>query len=578
MYRTREGRTNPKYKGNDVNGITVDNTGIEYKQYLPDYKTQPPKVGVTISNVVRTTGSPRRILFDDEKPEPTGFVSDKPIINWLEYYCPRLFHNHLYPVQRDIHEFQKLHPWNMTQVYRAAGKTVLTLGKLAYKICQNPEERLFILGQEIKKTIQRVRLVRNLLGSPEIVNHYGYLINDGGTGNRRRGKNTEAMFEVHRKIDAIEPTLMAITWKDDQALGYHYTGGGMDDPWSKKLQNQEGALDKWMEWWGEFQGNLEMCRFLDILCTRKGLKDLYARLGTEKLFKVLRIPLVTRYPSKIQLLMNETEDLYIGAIVSDDYELYDDCNGKYSMTTLDYKRGIKCIPILRHNDPLTFEMEYQQNPYLPEGNVFKWKHANVFNSHTPDPIVRGFYKQFNSVKKIKIMDMAFGESKKSALNVLYVMGIYRNRIFIFDGWIGRWGTSERISVIKKAEARYPGVPIYIEDDVSQIATVRDIQKKLKHLKVKNFTSKGKGLNYKVIYEGEKDASKKGKIHDSLGVPWTDGRYYIYEKLPGFDELKFQILQFPKCEMFDQIDAVAMGTIVLRDFSQKSVISVNRLLG
>ena len=39
MYRTREGRTNPKYKGNDANGIVIDDTGIEYKQYLPNYKT-----------------------------------------------------------------------------------------------------------------------------------------------------------------------------------------------------------------------------------------------------------------------------------------------------------------------------------------------------------------------------------------------------------------------------------------------------------------------------------------------------------------------------------------------------------
>ena len=98
-----------------------------------------------------------------------------------------------------------------------------------------------------------------------------------------------------------------------------------------------------------------------------------------------------------------------------------------------------------------------------------------------------------------------------------------------------------------------------------------------HLKIHNFTSKGKGQNYKTIYEGEKDAGKKGKIHDSLGVPWTDGRFYIYEGLPGFDELKFQLLQFPKCEMFDCIDTFAMGTIVLRDFASPAVIAVNRLL-
>lgn len=571
MYRTREGRTNPKYKGNDANDIST-----EYEQYMPAYKTNQPKTAITISNIIPTTGTPRRVLFDDDKPEPTGFHSDLHITKWLEKYCIRMFHGQLYQVQYDIHEFQAKYPWNMTKVYRAAGKTVLTLGKLAYKICENPEERLFILGQEIKKTIQRVRVVRNLLGSEEIVNDYGYLINDAGSGNRRRGKNTEAMFEVHREIDAIEPTLMAITWKDDQALGYHYTGGTMDDPWSKKLQNQEDAKEKWMEWWGEFQGSLEGCRFLDILCTAKGMKDLYARLEGEKQFKVLKIPLVLKFPSKTKLLMNEAEDLYIGAEVSDDYEFYDDCNGKYSMTTLDYKRGIKCIPILRHNDPLNFEMEYQQNPYLPEGNVFKWKYANIFNSHTPDPIVMGFYKQFGAVKKIKMMDMAFGESKKSALNVMLMMGIYRRRLFIFDAWVGRWSTSERIKVIKKSEAKYPGVPLYIEDDVSQIATVRDIKKQLKHLKIRNFTSKGKGQNYRVIYEGEQDASKKGKIHDSLGVPWTDGRFYIYKDLPYFDELKFQLLQFPKCEMFDLIDAMAMGTIVLRDFAIESVIAVNRL--
>ncbi len=126
------------------------------------------------------------------------------------------------------------------------------------------------------------------------------------------------------------------------------------------------------------------------------------------------------------------------------------------MTSLnrDIKKGILtyCIPILYHNNKLGFEMEYQQNPYVLEGKLFKWKDVHVYDSNSTDIIVHGVLKQYHVVKKIKMMDMAFGESKTADWNVLLVLGLYRQRLFIIDAWIGHWGTQERFKAIGEAES------------------------------------------------------------------------------------------------------------------------------
>jgi len=573
----------------------IDTRSYHYKKPLPkippkprikekkeDYNNKNPKHNPNNRSLARPSNSSPQIarLDPNARPEPTGFRSPLKLVKWLVHYFPNVYDPDLYDIQKDMIKFLNNNPWAMIEIFRSAGKSKLVMGILCYIICENPNERLFLLAEEIKKGIQRVRTIRNMLGSPRIIEDYGYLINDSAGKSVRKGKSTELMFECHRDIDAFEPTLMAITWQDSQALGYHYTGGVMDDPWSKKLQNQEGAKAKWMDWWGEFQGCLDICRFLYILCTKKGVKDLYLDLEGLKMFKLLKVPLVQQFPDSIKLLTNKEGDIYTGAAIKGKYKITDTCHGKYSMTihNRDPKKGkIKfCIPVLRHNDPLNFQMEYQQEPYLPDGDVFKWEHANLYNRRSQDPLVFRFFKQFNSIKKIGIMDLAFGESERSDFNVLLVMALYRRRFFIIDAWVGKWSAQKRIEVIRKFGEKYPGTPLYIEADMAQIAWVKDIRKRVNTVKIRDFISRGKGRNYQILYEGEEKASKKGKIHDALAVPWSDGNFYISKELPCLSDLELQLKQFPRCDVWDIIDTLAMGVIVLRKSMNSAVIAINRI--
>ena len=309
MYRTKEGKYTKSYKGKIKRQVghggelkdrpyfqeELDAIDDEKALNNPNMTKKEHTIQQVLRQNIQTPSAKTTSVLSsagDGKPEPTGFKSKLPIADWLIYYLPQLFEKGLYDVQHVILKHQEEHPWNMTKVFRSAGKSVLDLGVEARALCQDPNERIFILGEEYKKTVQRVRLIRNFLASPRVVEDYGYLINEAtGTG-KRKGKSTEGMFECYRTVDAIEPSVMAITWKDSQALGMHYTRGLLDDPWSNKLENTKGALEKWLDWWAEFQGSLDKCYNLTIICTRKGLKDLYYHLGLQKQFKEFSMAII----------------------------------------------------------------------------------------------------------------------------------------------------------------------------------------------------------------------------------------------------------------------------------------------
>jgi len=537
--------------------------------------------------------------FNSKHPPPTGFHSNLSVYKWLLHYIPHHFSGEsntnfdlketifdiirdfnkglqdktlpspqqiiantnkvkvdLYKIQKRMLEHFMKYAWAAVEVFRSAGKTQLVLGLITYIICENPDIRIAFMSEEYKKTAQRVRVVRALLQSPKIVEDYGYLINDTHSSSGKGGKNTEALFECHRTASHIEPTLMAITWKDAQALGYHYDGVVMDDPWSQKLQNTTDAIEKWLDWFGEFRFSMENVKFCWMLRTKKGYHDLYTELDKMSRWKIMRQPLVMKLPVETDYeFIEDSEGVIVDVRIksSAEYEIYDTCNGKYNISN---------ILLIRHENPYYYERELQNNPYLQEGNVFKVGDLNNFNSKSLDPIVQGFLKQQSAVKYIKMMDMSFGQSDTADYNVLLVLGKYRNRIFLVDAAIGRWSFADREKEIKRMEERWPGVPLYIEQDFMQNAVIKELRGKLKGLKIHGFTSKGKGQNYKDLYEGQKKASKKGKIHDSLIVPVSDQRVYIAESLPGRETLINQFRSFPNCDYFDYIDTLSMGNIVL----------------
>lgn len=578
------------------------------------------------------------------QPTPTGYISDLNLGDWMLKYTPSLFgaanrlirlkdedkaeiekellekgyteemtleifkttnkHNYVrkvsfYKSQDFILKMLETDSWVMIKIFRSAGKTQITAGLLAYYICQNPDGKYFYCCEELKKANSRVNMVRTLLTSDIIVADYGYLINDS-SGNKKKvkGKDIQGEFICHRNIISIEPTLQAITPESARALGQHYTGGVIDDPWSVKKEAEKGAKEKWMNWWREFCGSLEKCDFLFMVCTRKGTEDIYQTLSDDGDFADITQPLVEYADWEKCTLLKNKKGQYIGAEweMNEDgtppYKLYDDCKGKYSMsvefkpTWRQKRKGmtkITCIPIKRHQDRLYFEMEYQQNPYLPEGEVFKWDNVTVFDNTTDDPFIQHYLKATSGKRRIKIMDMALGESAKADDNCLMVLCRFKNRYFVEKLYIGKWSIQKRKEIIKQADREYPGVPIYIESDLWQLSIINDLRKALsKSFKIREFKSREKGQNYQGFYKDlaardksmdSRKVAKMGKIHDALKEPWDAGNIYFYKdafiykdkrRIKNYlDKFRQEIIQFPKCKWWDALDTLAMGVLVLK---------------
>ena len=496
------------------------------------------------------------------KPEPTGFVSDLSDEEWIVRYIPKAIFGSLYKTQKTILKFMRRHPRCLIEVFRSAGKTIISNAKIVRTICDNPNVRAFILSEEYSKVVQRMRMIRNLLLAPEIVADYGYLLNDNRTS-RVKGKNTEVVIECHRQIETIEPTLMGITWKDTKSLGFHYDFGLIDDPWSNDAQRQANALDKFKSFWGEFQGSLETCKQLYVICTRKGVDDVYQWMRDELgIFDVLTIPLVRKFPHTIEIIKNEFGKS-IGAKVEGEYELSDDCKGKYSMTKEDPDKGIKCIPIMRKGNPYHFEMEYQQRPYLPEGDVFKWENVSLYGPSSRVPIEQDFMRMFDRAHKVLIMDMAYGQSKDADYNALLLVCKYKAHYFLVDAWVGQaWSFNKRLSYIRRAKEKYPDATLYIESDFWQLSMIEQIRSYFPQ--TRKFKSAGKGMKFADLYSGFGSKSGKfGKIHDGLESVINNGLLHIRETLPHLDKIQLQITRFPKLNKIDFLDALAMACIILR---------------
>ena len=495
------------------------------------------------------------------KPAPTGFVSNLNDEEWILRYFGKIVYGTLYKTQSIILDFIKNHPFCIIKIFRSAGKSVIVNLKTVRKICENPNLRGFILSEEYSKVVQRIRMIRNLLTAPEIVADYGYLLNDSPS-TRVKGKSTEYMFECYRSMESIEPTLMGITWHDKKSLGYHFDFGILDDPWSSTAQNMSGALDQFKRFWGEFQGSLEMCKELLVICTRKGLDDIYNFLENEVgIFDTITIPLVRKWPDTIEFIKDEFGK-FTGAKITGDYEITDTCKGKYSMTIEDPVKRIKCIPLLRNSDPYMFEMEYQQRPYLAGGDVFKWENISIYDSTTTDPIEIDFIRMFEKAQKILLMDMAFGESEFADYNAVLLLAKYKLHYFLVDAWIGRWDFNKRLEILHAATQKYPDAQLYIESDFWQSALIKQIRvslPKTREFKSANLVGENR---YRQIYSiyGKK-ASKLGKIRDGLEYIINNRLLHIAKNLPYFEMIQTQITRFPRLEYMDFLDALAMGVLV-----------------
>lgn len=516
----------------------------------------------------------------------------------------------LYKSQIAILKHFKDHPWAAIEIFRSAGKTYIVLAILAYMILENPRKCYAYICEEQGKAEARLKTIRNILTSKEVVTDYGYRINAGAMRGRTGSKGKDAGDEFYcfrgsyidgNEFHSIAPTLMAMSWTDKKAQGFHYNGVVFDDIWSIKFQTTDGSREKFMAWWGEFEGCLDFCEFFFILRTKKGINDLYSDLDKMGLWVKLNIPLVKKFPppNSYEYVFDEKTEVWSIKITDPalfaEGELFDDCFGKYWFISDASHPDIpppRQLLLWKKRDPMGFEREIQNNPYLPTGKLFKWSNAHFFpgktdNMDSLDPFVRGFYNEYLVCPRIAIMDNSWGISETADYNVLITMSKYRGRYMTEAMEVGRWGTSsDRVAKVAEVMKRHPGIEVWVEAD-RQSHIIRDLIAGLKECGfkkplIKEFISKGKGMEKKDIYrnmyiksttKSDPKAAKKGKIHSALEAPFNNGLMWFNSDIKWLespDGLKDQILQFPDCIKFDILDTEAMGIMVLRDKTRSVV--------
>lgn len=537
------------------------------------------KTGKTVKETkgehVQTRRARGTMLDPNELPPPTGFVSDKSDVDWINYYLSdTLLSGHtLYQIQEVMSEFLNENPRAKFEVFRSAGKTVLVLAMIIRRICDNPEERFFFQSVNQTKTKQRIRVIRReLMTNPRIIEDYGYLPADNDPQSRYTGKWSETQLELKRNYNGVEPTIQGIAWGDDNALGQHFTGGVLDDPWTRKNQRTNGDFDKFWDWWNEFVGCLDQAKFVWVLCTKKGVDDIYHEWDTNNVFATFKQPLVEVMPEEHVDYEYVIEN---GAIVGVDFfNKRDDvtyvpyeCNGKYTIeNVLVLKKTIT-----KRDD---FEREYQLNPIPPKAKVFKWKYVNwaepsasdFYGSIPFEDMKRGYHDMFY----VAAYDPAFGTTRDADYQALVVMGAIHGRYYLLDLWIGKWDKQERIDVFNQYLTKYSWIPVYIEGYFRQMQMIKDLTGELKNkgLRFREVDFElASDAKYKRMYEnkGLKRAGKLARIHDIIGSKWFDGNVYVNRVLEGtekFVEFRNEAVTFPRCRKIDALDAFATGIYVL----------------
>lgn len=497
-------------------------------------------------------------LIDDCRV-PTSYISPLNDIDWINHYLNfDLFDGGtLYDTQNEISKHFDENRWAAADVWRGVGKTMLAFGKLIRRMCDKPSIKLFIITEESSRSIQRVGVVKFILKTNrKIIHDYGYLPHDKAYKGLR-GKWTAQMLQLKRNIVAQEPTLIGLSQGATNMLGYHFDGGLIDDPWSTEIQRQKGAKEKWLNWFTEtFLGCIEKGAFCWMLFTRKGVDDLYADIIYRRgLFKEIRRPAIIKYPSKYNYIFDEkkrpvmNQELGVPAVIigSDDWEIYDECHGRFSIEYLLGKR--------KQMGKYKFEQEYQCNPVPMEGGLLNWKDLKIYNE--PKFVLEEFEKpSYKQMSYVAFMDQAFGLSDRADYTVITVMGFYGGRIYFDKIYRGRWTSQQKINMVKQVFKDYPKLAkMGIETGLVQTWAAKQIMESLPSLPLIPVDQRGAGRNYNLAVGSLRELDAKIiRIHDQWSVPLVRGNMYVNAEMEHFDDFEHEFRFLGNSEHDDIMDS------------------------
>ena len=537
----------------------------EWKKFQELQKESPvDKRGQVNNDETQLDASMSLSEYIEKHRSPTGFISPLDDIAWINKYLSHqlLGGGRLYKTQEEISIHFDKNLWAAADVWRGVGKTMLALGKIVRRMCDNPNIRLALITEESSRSIQRVAVIKVILQTNRlIIKDYGYLPHDKAYAGFR-GKWSSKMLQLKRTIVAQEPTLMGVSQGATDMLGYHFDGILIDDPWSTEIQRIKGAKEKWMNWFTEtFLGCIEKGAFCWMLFTRKGVDDLYSDIiYTRGLFVPFTKPAIKRYPppDQFEYILNERGMPVIGRdgvptikwLGEDHGEINDACHGRFSMS---YLLGKK-----RQQGNLKFEQEFQCNPMPLKGALLDWDLLRFYGTKAANTELQEFeLPNYELMTYISFMDQAFGLTDRADFTVVAVIGMYGGRFYLDRLYRGKWTESEKIAMINKIFEDFPRMTrMGIESGFIQTHTAKKLIQACSKFPLVPIDQRGAGRQYKLGIGSKKNIDAKIlRIYDQFSPHLVVRDLYVNKSMPFIDELEKEFRFLGNAEHDDIMDAV-----------------------
>lgn len=492
---------------------------------------------------------------------PTCYHSPLTLSDWYNHYVGKSLLKYpphtLSETQLWINDFLVKHKRALVLVFRGGGKTVYVVGKLIREICEDREGNYFVQSKVIGISRKRVQAVRaELMTNKLLISDYGYLPHRREyAGHRATWSKTE--FSVKRETTQVDPTLIALSWKQGETLGSHFKGGIFDDPWSRKLQKQAPkSIEDWFDWYDStFVPCMEMAEFEHFICTYKALDDIYHELEDVGMHHIYKQPAIIKYPSEYHYIKDEFNKIVGVKVDSDDWEISDDCHGRFSI-----EKFLMLKEQMKHSQTISFEAEYQLNPLPPKGIAFKWDDLRFFNN------IQDFYDLLTDNKRrdkymkiIGCMDLAFGKKIRSDYTALVILGFVKPNYYLLQIYLNRGGNlAKKAKMINSAKTQFPRMNVvYIEADLQQTAAVDELCSLIQSVAVKPVLSRQEEKALKPS-STEEFSSKDLRIMTQFENPLELNQLWINKHCNHFDEFEREFRYFPRSLHKDVLDAIGNG--------------------
>lgn len=510
-------------------------------------------------------------LIDLQKlmKEPTDYHSKLSMKDWADHYLGGkesrfLTHTpHLWcKTQKEIFDLWEKYDRLMIECFRALGKTMCADSILVHEICENRDNNYFIMSETRQKAGFRVKHVGDvLLTNKKIIADYGFLPHiTKYEGHKQSWKSDQ--ITVKRHFKQTDPSLMAFSSDSSNATGAHFAGGVFDDVWSFNLeQNCERNKEKWLGWYdGELEGCLEGAWELWLL-TRKGVLDLYQEMEDRQFHAVYKRPAVLKFPTQYDILYKKVGDKKIFdkvAVYSDDYEITDDGNGRFSIEFF--------IEKMTKMDKLKWESEYQLNPIAATGKFWKWSDLRFITGYGQMQKEIQRYGGSKQYKVVGFMDIATGKSPRADYSALCIVALWEHKFYFLELYLKRGATEkDMLKMFAEASRTFPKLrTIYIEADLQQSDKVFRLQRQCGFLNIQGFSSRQETARIR-----KEDSTKRINLNaKAMRIWWQledhigNNKLYINKKMRNFKEFRDEFTTFPSCRHFDVLDALGNACSVL----------------